>query len=91
MMITDGGTIIRTPVKDVNTYSRAASGVIVMRLAENQKLAGFTKVAHEEPEESDEMPEAADQEGNKAPEATANESARPAETTPAENETEKEN
>ena len=31
MMITDGGTIIRTPVKDVNTYSRAASGVIVMR------------------------------------------------------------
>lgn len=91
MMITDGGTIIRTPVKDVNTYSRAASGVIVMRLAENQKLAGFTKVAHEEPEESDEMPEAADQEGNKAPEATANESARPAETTPSENETEKEN
>ena len=91
MMITDGGTIIRTPVKDVNTYSRAASGVIVMRLAENQKLAGFTKVAHEEPEESDEMPEAADQEGNKAPEATANESARPAETTPVENETEKEN
>ena len=91
MMITDGGTIIRTPVKDVNTYSRAASGVIVMRLAENQKLAGFTKVAHEEPEESEEMPEAADQEGNKAPEATANESARPAETTPAENETEKEN
>lgn len=91
MMITDGGTIIRTPVKDVNTYSRAASGVIVMRLAENQKLAGFTKVAHEEPEESDEMPEAPDQEGNKAPEATANESARPAETTPAENETEKEN
>lgn len=91
MMITDGGTIIRTPVKDVNTYSRAASGVIVMRLAENQKLAGFTKVAHEEPEESDEMPEAADQEGNKAPEATANESARPAETTSAENETEKEN
>lgn len=91
MMITDGGTIIRTPVKDVNTYSRAASGVIVMRLAENQKLAGFTKVAHEEPEESDEMPEVADQEGNKAPEATANESARPAETTPVENETEKEN
>lgn len=91
MMITDGGTIIRTPVKDVNTYSRAASGVIVMRLAENQKLAGFTKVAHEEPEESDEMPEAADQEGNKAPEATANESARPAETTPSENETEKGN
>ena len=48
MMITNMGTIIRTPVKDINTYSRAASGVIVMRLADGQSIVNFSKVAHEE-------------------------------------------
>jgi len=48
MMITNMGTIIRTPVRDINTYSRSASGVIVMRLAEGQTLVNFSKVAHEE-------------------------------------------
>ncbi len=55
MMITDGGTIIRTPVADIPTYSRTAGGVIVMRLSEGQKLVNFTKVAKaEEDEEADE-------------------------------------
>ena len=52
MMITNAGTIIRTPVSQINTYSRTAAGVIVMRLGEGQTLVGFTKVAHEEQEES---------------------------------------
>ena len=51
MMITDSGTMIRTPVSGIPTYSRTAGGVIVMRLAEGQKLVNFTAVAHEEPEE----------------------------------------
>ncbi len=51
MMITDAGTIIRTPVSDIPTYSRTASGVIVMRLSEGQKLANFTKVAKTEEED----------------------------------------
>jgi DNA gyrase subunit A len=51
MMITNLGTIIRTPVRQINTYSRSAAGVIVMRLGEGQTLAGFSKVMHEEPEE----------------------------------------
>ena len=50
MMITNAGTIIRIPVTGVNTYSRAASGVIVMRLAQGQSIVNFTKVAHEEEE-----------------------------------------
>ena len=53
MMITNAGTIIRTPVSQINTYSRTAAGVIVMRLGEGQTLVGFTKVAHEEQEASD--------------------------------------
>ena len=57
MMITNLGTIIRTHVKQINTYSRTAAGVIVMRLGEGQLVSGFSKVAHEEPEEEiDAMP-----------------------------------
>ena len=54
MMITDSGTIIRTPVCDIPTYSRTAGGVILMRLNEGQRLVNFTAVAHEEPEEEPE-------------------------------------
>ena len=52
MMITNSGTIIRTPVADVPTYSRGAGGVIVMRLSEGQSIANFTSVPHEEAEEA---------------------------------------
>ena len=51
MMITDSGTIIRTPVCDVPTYSRTAGGVIMMRLGEGQTLVNFTKVPKEEEED----------------------------------------
>ena len=50
MMITDAGTIIRTPVCGVPSYSRTASGVIMMRLSEGQTLVNFTKVKREEEE-----------------------------------------
>ena len=52
MMITNSGTIIRTPVSDVPTYSRGAGGVIVMRLSEGQSIANFTSVPREEAEEA---------------------------------------
>ena len=57
MMITDSGTIIRTPVADIPTYSRSAAGVIMMRLGEGQTLANFTVVAHEELDEAEETAE----------------------------------
>ena len=57
MMITNLGTIIRTPVKFINVYSRAAAGVIVMRLNEGQSIVGFSRVAHEEEEPIDEEAE----------------------------------
>ena len=68
MMITDSGTIIRTPVSDIPTYSRTAGGVILMRLGEGQKLVNFTAVAHEEPEEA-ELEEGAEVETVEATEA----------------------
>ena len=57
MMITDSGTIIRTPVADIPSYSRTAGGVILMRLGDGQKLVNFTAVAHEDPEEDVETAE----------------------------------
>ena len=53
MMITDSGMIIRTPVSDIPERSRSAGGVIVMRLAEDQKLVNFTVVAHVDPQQLD--------------------------------------
>jgi DNA gyrase subunit A len=60
MMITDQGTIIRTPASDLSILSRTAGGVIVMRLPEGQYVANFTVVAKEEKEEEEidtEIPE----------------------------------
>ena len=51
MMITDSGTIIRTPVSGVPSRSRSAGGVIVMRLGEEQRLVNFTTTAHVDEEE----------------------------------------
>ncbi|MBQ9768759.1 MAG: DNA gyrase subunit A, partial [Clostridia bacterium] len=53
MIITDQGQMIRTPVAGIPVYSRAAGGVIVMRLGENQKIVNFTKVAREEKPDED--------------------------------------
>ncbi len=48
MLITNAGTIIRTPVSGVPVYSRSAGGVIVMRLNEGSMIVNFTKVEKEE-------------------------------------------
>ncbi len=53
MMITDSGTLVRTPVSEIPHYSRTAGGVILMRLAEGQTLVNFTAVAHEDPEDGE--------------------------------------
>ena len=62
MMITDSGTIIRTPVAGIPTRSRSAGGVIVMRLGEGQQLVNFTVVAHED--ETDDEEPVLDENGN---------------------------
>ena len=53
MMITDQGTIIRTPASDLSVLSRSAGGVIVMRLPDNQYVANFTIVAKEEKDDEE--------------------------------------
>ncbi len=53
MMITIGGTMIRIPASDISTYSRTASGVIVMRPSEGDRIVGFTVVPKEEDTEEE--------------------------------------
>ncbi|MCQ2413201.1 MAG: DNA gyrase subunit A [Clostridia bacterium] len=60
MLITNDGTIIRTPVSGINVYSRAAAGVIVMRLDEGCSIINMARVEKEE--EIEEEAEAVEEE-----------------------------
>ncbi|MBI3546199.1 MAG: DNA gyrase subunit A [Gammaproteobacteria bacterium] len=51
MLITSGGTLIRTPVKDISVVGRNTQGVRLIGLEEGEHLAGLEKVAESEEEE----------------------------------------
>lgn len=59
LMITNDGTMIRTPVEGIPVYGRAASGVIVMKLAEDSRIVNFAVMEKEEDEETSEEAEEA--------------------------------
>jgi DNA gyrase subunit A len=52
MIISDDGTIIRTPVSSINIYGRGTQGVRVMRVAEGVKVIAVARVDHQEEEEA---------------------------------------
>ncbi len=45
MLITDGGTLIRTEVSSISKYSRTAAGVRLINLDENQRLVGVATIS----------------------------------------------
>lgn len=51
MLITKGGIVVRTAAKDVPIYGRAASGVILMKPAEDDLITGFAVVSAKEVED----------------------------------------
>jgi len=53
MLITNDGTVIRTPVSGVSVYGRTAAGVIVMRLNDGATIVNFAKVQKEEEADGD--------------------------------------
>ncbi len=61
MIITEGGTIIRTPVDSIPVYGRSAAGVIVMRVTEGQACAGFTTVPKAEDDAESDAEEIAEE------------------------------
>ncbi len=71
MIITNDGTIIRTPVADIPQYHRSAGGVIVMRPADGSYIISFARVDHED-EKDEELETASETEApstDAAPEA----------------------
>ena len=55
MIIADDGTMIRTDVMSISTYSRSTQGVKVMRLSEAAKVTSIARAEKEE--EADEPAE----------------------------------
>jgi len=55
MLISDGGTVIRTAVDGIKRSGRATQGVIVMRLREGEQVSSLAPVvgSDEEPDETD--------------------------------------
>ncbi len=51
MLITDGGTLVRTPVKDVSIVGRNTQGVKLINLTKKEKLVGLERVLEEEDNE----------------------------------------
>ena len=52
MLITSGGTIIRTAVSGISKMGRATQGVMLMRLGEDEKIVSIAQARHEEEEEN---------------------------------------
>ena len=48
MIMTESGTMIRTPVNTISQYSRTARGVIIMRLSGDTKIRTFACLPHED-------------------------------------------
>ena len=53
MLITTGGVLIRTRVKEIRELGRATQGVTLINLGEGEKLSGLEKVVETDDEETD--------------------------------------
>ena len=53
MLITDGGTLVRTPVKDVSIVGRNTQGVKLINLTKKEKLVGLERVLEEDDSDID--------------------------------------
>jgi len=58
MLITNGGTLVRTPVKDVSVMSRNTQGVTMIRLTKKEKLIGIEKIENLDSDEDEDDDEA---------------------------------
>ena len=71
MLITTGGVLIRTRVREIRELGRATQGVTLIALDEGEKLAGLEKVVETEDEQdatTDAVPESTDGTAPESPE-----------------------
>ena len=53
MLITTGGVLIRTRVKEIRDMGRAAQGVTLINLGAGEKLSGLEKVVESDEEDGE--------------------------------------
>ena len=73
IIISNDGVIIRIRVSDVRMMSRYATGVKVMRVADDVRIVAFTRSEHEEGAETAEVEQLTDEEAQREMEAAAKE------------------
>jgi DNA gyrase subunit A len=54
MLISDGGTLVRTRVREISVMGRNTQGVRLIALANNEKLVGMERILEEKGEDEDE-------------------------------------
>ena len=54
---TDGGQVIRFRAKDISVSSRTASGVIIVRMPENEKIVSVTVLPNQDLDDHDDIDE----------------------------------
>ena len=52
MLISDGGTLVRTNVGEISTLGRNTQGVTLIRLRKDEKLVGLERIQPEDEEEN---------------------------------------
>jgi DNA gyrase subunit A len=57
MLISDGGTLVRTSAEEISTLSRNTQGVTLIRLRQEEKLVGLERIQAEEEGEGEEQGE----------------------------------
>ncbi len=62
MLITDGGTLVRTRVSEVSSMSRNTQGVRLINLTKNEKLIGLERIAETDEDDNEEEGEDATEE-----------------------------
>ena len=63
MLISDGGTLVRTHADEISTLGRNTQGVTLIRLREDENLVGLARIQTEDDEEGEDVPEEGEAEG----------------------------
>ena len=64
MIVTDGGQLIRCPVRNISIVSRSARGVTVIRVKDTERVVSVGRIEETEDEEGDEITDGAETNGN---------------------------
>jgi len=48
MLVTNGGTVIRTPVEDISIRRRGSGGVVVFKMDEGERVVSVARLAETE-------------------------------------------